>query len=98
MRLPDVPQFDAEYLLIETMQGQQVAARAYSDVISVDGLPDGMYQIRSIGKKGRNHRIGFFSVKRQSHKYPATVSPQWATGKTKKKNVNKSRRISPKAK
>lgn len=99
VRLPDVPQFDAEYLLIETMQGQQVAARAYSDVISVDGLPDGMYQIRSIGKKGRNHRIGFFSVKRQSHKYPATVSPKWATGKTKKKkDVDKSRRISPKAK
>ena len=92
IRLPDVPQLEADYLLIETMQGQQVAARAYSDIISVDGLSDGMYQIRSIGKKGRNHRIGFFCIKRQKHKLPATVSPKWATGETKKRDKKKKRK------
>jgi len=41
-----------------------VALRPYGAVLDVKGLPDGLYQLRSLGKKGRNHRIGFFSIKR----------------------------------
>ena len=57
---------DADYVVIETMEGQQVAVRPYAAYMSVDGLPDGMYQLRSLGKKGRTHRIGYFTVKRRS--------------------------------
>ena len=55
---------DAEFVVIETLDGRQVALRPYSAVLSVNDLPNGIYQIRSLGKKGRNHRIGFFSIKR----------------------------------
>jgi hypothetical protein len=55
---------DAEFVIVETLDGRQVALRPYSAFLSVDGLPNGIYQLRSLGKKGRNHRIGFFSIKR----------------------------------
>ena len=55
---------DAEYIIIETFGGQQIAIQPYAELIDVSTLPDGLYQLRSLGKKGRNHRIGFFSIKR----------------------------------
>jgi hypothetical protein len=55
---------DAEYVIIETFDGRQVDVRPYTQMLSVDNLPNGIYQIRSLGKKGRNHRIGFFCIKR----------------------------------
>ena len=55
---------DADYVIIETMEGQQVAVRPYATQMNIDGLPDGMYQLRSLGKKGRTHRIGYFTIKR----------------------------------
>ena len=55
---------DAEFVIVETLDGRQVALRPYSAFLSVDGLPNGIYQLRSLGRKGRNHRIGFFSIKR----------------------------------
>ena len=57
---------DADFVIIETMEGQQVAVRPYTTHMSVDGLPDGMYQLRSLGKKGRTHRIGYFTIKRNT--------------------------------
>ena len=63
--LPEKGQtLDAEFIVIETLGGQQVALRPYSKVLDVKELPDGLYQLRSLGRKGRNHRIGFFSIKR----------------------------------
>ena len=64
--LPKVPMMDVGYILIETMQGQPVATRPYAATLSVDALPDGMYQIRALGRKGRHHRIGFFCIKRST--------------------------------
>lgn len=55
---------DADFVVVETMTGQQVAVRPYTTHMSIDGLPDGVYQLRSLGKKGRTHRIGYFTVKR----------------------------------
>ena len=55
---------DAEYVIIETFDGRQVSVHPYTPILQVDHLPNGIYQIRSLGKKGRNHRIGFFSIKR----------------------------------
>jgi len=54
---------DADFIIIETFMGQQVAVRPFASTISVQNLPDGLYQLRSLGRKGRNHRIGFFSKK-----------------------------------
>ena len=55
---------DADYVIVETLDGRQVAIRPYGQMLRVDDLPNGLYQLRSLGKKGRNHRIGFFSLKR----------------------------------
>ena len=55
---------DADLIVIEDFKGQQIAIRSYADLINVSTLPNGLYQIRSLGKKKRNHRIGFFSIKR----------------------------------
>ena len=55
---------DAEYLIAETFQGQQVGIFPYTDLLDVSSLPDGIYQLRSLGRRGRNHRIGFITVKR----------------------------------
>ena len=55
---------DAYSIAIETFEGRQVAIRPYGSILDVRSLPNGIYQLRSMGKKGRNHRIGFFSIKR----------------------------------
>ena len=55
---------DADYVIVETLNGYQVDVRPYGKTLRVDHLPNGIYQLRSLGKKGRNHRIGFFSLKR----------------------------------
>lgn len=56
---------DADYMVIETLSGRQVATVPYTEgSLNVDFLPDGMYQLRSLGRKGRNHRMGFFSIRR----------------------------------
>ena len=67
IRLPQNSLMDASYVIIEGLDGRQVAARRYASVISIEGIPDGIYQLRTIGRKGRNHRIGFFSIKRSAH-------------------------------
>jgi hypothetical protein len=64
--LPPKPStLDADYLMIQTLEGNTLAIVPYrGECISTDGLPEGTYQWRSLGKKGRNHRLGFFTVKR----------------------------------
>jgi hypothetical protein len=57
--------FDADFIIIETLMGQQMAVVPFAPRINVASLPDGIYQLRSLGSKGRNHRIGFFSKKTQ---------------------------------
>ena len=62
VRLPRYSALDADFVLVETMTGTPVATRPYGPTISVEGIPPGMYQLRTLGRKGRNHRIGFFRV------------------------------------
>ena len=66
MRLPAKGQvLDAEFIAIETLQGQVVVTLPYRGTYAdISRLPDGVYRMRSIGRKGRSHRIGLFSVKR----------------------------------
>ena len=56
---------DADYVIIETLQGQSVALLPYpTDALDISHLPNGIYQVRSLGRKGITHRLGFFSIKR----------------------------------
>lgn len=66
----DVPQItnitDADYLIIETLQGTMMASRANrGNAIDISRLPEGMYQLRATGRKGAPHRIGFFTIRRK---------------------------------
>jgi len=66
--LPKKPStLDASYAIIETLAGQQIAVRPYREdrPVDVSQLPEGIYQLRALGRKGRNHRIGFFAIKRK---------------------------------
>lgn len=65
VRMPSNPLIDAKFVIIETLAGEQVAIRPYAKAVSVKGIPDGMYQLRTLGRKGRNHRVGFFCIKRK---------------------------------
>lgn len=60
---PKGPTLDADFVIVETMAGWPVAVFPYCDAIEVSTLPDGIYQLRSLGKKGRTHRVGFFAKK-----------------------------------
>lgn len=64
--LPAFPStLDAEYLLFESVTGCTVATRKLNKEISVSGIPDGMYIIRSLSNKGRSHRLGWVFIKRR---------------------------------
>ena len=52
---------DADFVIVETLSGQPVGIFPYTGMLDVATLPNGVYQLRSLGRKGRNHRIGFFS-------------------------------------
>ncbi len=63
--------FDASYAAIETLQGNIVAVLPYrSGHVNISSLPDGFYQIKSLGRKGVTHRLGYFTVKRHTNQKP----------------------------
>ena len=53
---------DAQFIMIETMQGKSVSVQPYTRQISLTDIPRGIYQLRSLGRKGRNHRLGILYV------------------------------------
>ena len=66
LTLPEKPvTLDANTLAIETLQGTLVATRPWrGNQADVSTLPEGFYQLRSLGRKGITHRLGFFKIKR----------------------------------
>ena len=68
--LPQKPNtLDAEYILLETLQGQIVSMHPYQGQrISISNLPDGIYRMKSLGNKGITHSMGIFAVKRRNPK------------------------------
>ena len=66
LTLPEKPAtLDANTLAIETLQGTLVATRPWrGNKTDVSTLPEGFYQLRSLGRKGITHRLGFFQIKR----------------------------------
>lgn len=55
---------DAEYITIETLQGNIVTTRPYKgSAVNISGMHDGVYIVRSLNHKGITHRLGFFVLK-----------------------------------
>ena len=67
LTLPHKPSvLDAEYIFIETLQGRRIGTYLYNvKTLDVSPLPEGMFVLRSLSKKGNTHRIGFFCIRRQ---------------------------------
>lgn len=64
--LPSMPStLDVEYILFESSTGCTVASRKYAKVLNIKDIPDGMYIIRSLSKKGKCHRLGWVFIKRR---------------------------------
>ena len=64
--LPSMPStLDVEYILFESSTGCTVASRRYAKVLNIKNIPDGMYIIRSLSKKGKCHRLGWVFIKRR---------------------------------
>lgn len=56
---------DADMVICETLQGSVLLTGKYSTRLNVSFLPEGYYILRSMGRKGITHRLGFFQVKRR---------------------------------
>ncbi len=54
----------SDLLLIETLQGIAVKSVFQGKKIDVSDIPEGVYIVRSIGKKNARHRLGFFEIRR----------------------------------
>lgn len=57
---------DAGFLMIETLQGNIIATRTYrANTTDISDIPEGMYILKSLGRKGVAHRMGHFIIRRQ---------------------------------
>lgn len=58
--------FDADFVAIESMCGTAIAIKPYKGrQIDISDINDGMYMLKSLGKKGVTHRLGYFIIKRK---------------------------------
>lgn len=55
-----LPAQDSPYVAIVDLYGRIVATAPYSPRLSIARLPKGLYQIRTLGRKGRSAGIGYF--------------------------------------
>lgn len=56
---------DADYIIIESFEGAAISTKAYKgEYADINDIPDGMYYIRSLNKKGITHRMGYTVIKR----------------------------------
>lgn len=56
--------FDIDYILFENCVGCIVASKKYAETINISNIPDGIYKIRSLSRKGKSHRLGWVLIKR----------------------------------
>lgn len=55
---------DSRMIVVESLQGIIVATKSlHGDRLNVQGLADGVYQIKSVDRKGNTHRLGYFMKK-----------------------------------
>lgn len=55
---------ESDVVAIATLQGVAIATKPYSRRLNVKDIPEGMYTVRTLNRRGISHRIGTFIVKR----------------------------------
>ncbi len=64
--LPHMPStIDIEYILFESATGCTITSYKYAKSLNISNIPDGMYIIRSLSRKGKTHRLGWVFIKRK---------------------------------
>lgn len=63
LRMPKLPNnIDAKYLVIENVKKEIVNVCPYESDIDINTIRDGVYTLRTMGKKAVTHRIGWLKV------------------------------------
>lgn len=66
LALPPRPStLDADIVAVESMAGTLVSTHTWGTTIGIGSLPEGVYTLKSLGRKGATHRIGRFIIRRQ---------------------------------
>ncbi len=65
LRLEASENVDAEYLAFCTLQGAVLATTHNTPAVDIRALDNGIYELRSLTKKGAMQHLGFFLIKRQ---------------------------------
>jgi hypothetical protein len=64
-----IPHFNeiiqADYFAIYSMQGNIINTKPFAADIYISEIPNGVYELRTLNKKGDTHRVAFFVVKRE---------------------------------
>ena len=56
---------DADYVVIESMAGNIIATKPYRNTfVDIHDVPNGVYNIRTVGRKDVTHRLGTTIIKR----------------------------------
>lgn len=53
----------SDYFGIYSMQGNLVVTKPFGPVVSIVGIPTGIYELRTLSTKGYTHHIGYFLIK-----------------------------------
>ena len=61
----EIPQ--ANYFAIYSMQGNILNTKPFAADIYLSEIPNGVYELRTLNKKGDTHRVAFFLVKRENN-------------------------------
>ena len=56
---------EAEHLAVFSMQGNIIITKPFARSVNISDIPNGIYELRTLNKKGDTHRIGFFVVKKK---------------------------------
>ena len=67
LQVPDRNLFDARKLIVCDMHGREVMSCPDSPSIDISQLPNGVYVLRSQHRKGYQHRLGYFIIKREKN-------------------------------
>ena len=60
---------DTPYLAVCTLQGTMLRTCHYSRQVDIGMLPEGIYVLKSLNRKGVTHRLGYFIIKRQGRNH-----------------------------
>lgn len=64
---PTAKSVDADYAIIESLTGVMIASMPYSsDSMNISRIPDGMYYIKTVNRKGIIHKLGCFMIRRRN--------------------------------